>query len=110
MVRHLALACADSGIRVNGIILGWFDTDGEHEFYSSNEIAKKASVAIPLRRAGLPEEAARLTCFPASEDCEYMTGSLVRLDGGFAPFIRGPAAHGAASLDRDILHVLSLAF
>lgn len=84
MVRHLAMACAKDRIRVNGIILGWFDTDGEREFYSREAIAAQAAKNIPLGRAGDPVEAARLSVFMAGDDSSYMTGSLVRLDGGFA--------------------------
>ncbi|MBI5723875.1 MAG: SDR family oxidoreductase [Planctomycetes bacterium] len=84
MVRHLAVACAKDRIRVNGIILGWFDTEGEREFYSPEMIAARVARTIPLGRAGESAEAARLTAFLAGDDASYMTGSLVRLDGGFA--------------------------
>jgi NAD(P)-dependent dehydrogenase (short-subunit alcohol dehydrogenase family) len=84
MVRHLALAYVQDGIRVNGIILGWFDTEGERAFYSEEHIRKQAAVTIPMGRAGSPEEAAKMITFLASQDASYATGSLVRLDGGFA--------------------------
>lgn len=84
LVRHLAQATAGEGIRVNGVILGWFDTEGERGFYSAQQIAAQAASGIPMGRAGDPAEAAELTAFLASAQSAYMTGSLVRLDGGFA--------------------------
>lgn len=84
MVKHLARATVKNKIRVNGVILGWFNTEGERTFYSAEQIEEQASQTIPIGRAGRPDEAADLTCFLASEESSYMTGSLVRLDGGFS--------------------------
>jgi len=84
MVRHLAGAYAKHRIRVNGVILGWFDTDGERKFYSSEQIASQAARTIPMGRAGYPEEAAEFAYFLASEKASYFTGSLLRCDGGFS--------------------------
>lgn len=84
MVRHLALSVVHDRIRVNGVILGWFDTDGERKFYNAEQIREQAKTGIPLGRAGDPVEAARMAAFLASDDSSYMTGSLVRYDGGFA--------------------------
>ena len=37
---------------------------------------------IPLRRWGRPQDIARAVIFLASEDADYMTGSIVTVDGG----------------------------
>jgi NAD(P)-dependent dehydrogenase (short-subunit alcohol dehydrogenase family) len=84
LVRHLARSCASHRIRVNGIVLGWFDTEGERAFYDREPMRRQAAGSVPLGRIGEPEEAARLTVFLCSDDSSYMTGSLVRCDGGFA--------------------------
>lgn len=84
MVRHLARAYAGAGIRVNGLVLGWFDTEGERDFYSADQIARQAAKSIPAGRAGDPAEAARMIAVLASPVSSYATGSLVRVDGGFA--------------------------
>jgi NAD(P)-dependent dehydrogenase (short-subunit alcohol dehydrogenase family) len=84
MVRHLALAYSREGIRVNGMLLGWFDTEGERAFYSKEQIAAQAARNIPLMRAGDPEEAAKLIAYVASDEAGYVTGSLLRIDGGFS--------------------------
>ena len=84
MVRHLARAYVKNNIRVNGVILGWFDTDGERKFYSKEQIAEQSAETVPMGRAGYPEEAADFAYFLASKQSTYFTGSLLRCDGGFA--------------------------
>jgi NAD(P)-dependent dehydrogenase (short-subunit alcohol dehydrogenase family) len=84
MVHHLARATVRDSIRVNGVLLGWFDTDGERKFYSAEQIKQQAKSGIPMGRAGDPKEAAAMAAFLVSDDSSYMTGSLVRFDGGFA--------------------------
>jgi len=84
MVRHIARAVVKNKIRVNGVVLGWFNTEGERYFYSAEQIEEQARDSVPMQRAGKPEEAANMAYFLASEQSSYMTGSLVRYDGGFA--------------------------
>ena len=84
LVHHLARATVRDGIRINGVLLGWFNTDGERKFYSAEQIQEQAKSGIPMGRAGDPLEAAEMAAFLLSEQSSYMTGSLVRLDGGFA--------------------------
>jgi NAD(P)-dependent dehydrogenase (short-subunit alcohol dehydrogenase family) len=84
MVRHLAGAYVKNNIRVNGVILGWFDTDGERKFYSKEQIAQQAAQTVPMGRAGYPEEAAEFAYFLTSDKSTYFTGSMLRCDGGFA--------------------------
>jgi len=84
MVRHIARAVVKDKIRVNGIVLGWFNTEGERHFYSAKQIEDQARETVPMQRAGKPEEAAEMSYFLSSEQSSYMTGSLVRVDGGFA--------------------------
>jgi NAD(P)-dependent dehydrogenase (short-subunit alcohol dehydrogenase family) len=84
MVRHIARAVVKNKIRVNGVVLGWFNTEGERYFYSAEQIEEQAKNSVPMQRAGKPEEAANMAYYLASEQSSYMTGSLVRYDGGFA--------------------------
>ena len=39
---------------------------------------------IPLKRSGKPEEVAALIAFLASRDAAYITGEVIRIDGGLA--------------------------
>ncbi len=84
LVHHLARATARDRIRVNGVLLGWFDTEGERTFYSSEQMQEQGHSGIPIGRVGDPAEAAEMAAFLATDASSYMTGSLVRFDGGFA--------------------------
>ena len=46
------------------------------------EKRKKQEACIPMKRAGQPEEIAKLALFLASEDFDYVTGSTYTMDGG----------------------------
>lgn len=54
------------------------DTDGAKPVRPKRDIHKK----FPLGRVGKPLDVARLVCFIASDESEFMTGSAIRLDGG----------------------------
>ena len=49
---------------------------------SVDEIAAAARATIPAGRYGRVEEFADVVCFLASERASYVTGSLLRVDGG----------------------------
>lgn len=93
MTRALALEWAEHGITVNGVAPGMINTAGlvEQELGGETSVVERlADDAVPLRRAGLPEEVAGLIAFLASRACAYMTGETVLLDGGYT---LGPGMH-----------------
>jgi 2-deoxy-D-gluconate 3-dehydrogenase len=82
LTRTLALEWARYGINVNTIALGWFSTEMNAEAMA-NEKVKAAHVSrIPLRRLGQPEEIGPLAIYLASPASDFMTGSMIVLDGG----------------------------
>jgi 3-oxoacyl-[acyl-carrier protein] reductase len=48
----------------------------------SQEVIDFAMKVIPLGRMGLPEEVAQAVAFFASDDSAYITGQVLRVDGG----------------------------
>jgi NAD(P)-dependent dehydrogenase (short-subunit alcohol dehydrogenase family) len=87
LVRSLALAFAADGIRVNAIAPGTTDTPGLPAFFRATpeetEKRKAAFVAtIPMGRAALPEEIAKVALFLASDLSSYVTGTTLPVDGG----------------------------
>jgi glucose 1-dehydrogenase len=82
MAATWAVELAQHKIRVNTIEPGWIDTPGEREVYTEEQI-RELGQKLPLGRLGRPEEVAKGVVFLASdEDSSYITGSILRIDGG----------------------------
>jgi 3alpha(or 20beta)-hydroxysteroid dehydrogenase len=80
MTASAALELARYRIRVNSIHPGVIDTP----MVASDDPDAMARIvrATPMRRAGQPEEIARVALFLASDESSYMTGAHVSVDGG----------------------------
>ena len=68
-------------IRVNIIAPGLVDTDMMKNNTPEN-ILKDLSPRISLKRIGIPNEIASVVLFLASDLSSYMTGQVIRVDGG----------------------------
>ncbi len=68
-------------INVNVIEPGWIDTPGEHEAFSEEALAR-AGAALPWGRLGTAEDIGKAAAFLASSDADYVTGGILRVDGG----------------------------
>jgi len=86
--KSLAVDLAPHGILANAIAPGCIHTplsiiDGvdetETELFKTWYVGKRK---IPLARPGQPEEIARAAVFLASDDCSYVTGHTLVVDGG----------------------------
>jgi dihydroanticapsin dehydrogenase len=86
LVRSLSLEGAPYGVRVNGIVPGTIDTPmvrREAQAAADPERQLELMAAThPLNRLGKPSEVANLALFLASPLADFMTGSLVSVDGG----------------------------
>jgi NAD(P)-dependent dehydrogenase (short-subunit alcohol dehydrogenase family) len=87
-VVHLTKCLADEyikkGVRVNCVAPGGMDTPLQQafmEFPEGVDWKKMRKVMSPLGNS-TPEEIAKVVAFIASDDCRYMTGSIVSIDGG----------------------------
>jgi NAD(P)-dependent dehydrogenase (short-subunit alcohol dehydrogenase family) len=88
-LRGLALSAASElggyGIRVNTIHPSGVDTPMFRNTWSSEELeAQKA--ATPLGRFAQVDDVASVVGFLASEDSKFMTGGLLKIDGGSVSF------------------------
>jgi NAD(P)-dependent dehydrogenase (short-subunit alcohol dehydrogenase family) len=80
-VRSLALELAPEGILVNAVAPGFIETSTNTEFDDPDSLRKRVGI-IPLGRAGTPEEVAHVVAFLASPELGFVTGTIVRIDGG----------------------------
>ncbi|MEU6407824.1 SDR family oxidoreductase [Microbispora sp. NPDC046933] len=83
--RHLVVSGAPYGIRANTISPGPIKTPATAGFFDDPEGPAKAVLeTIPARRAGEPEDVARLAVFLASDDASFINGADIAIDGGLA--------------------------
>jgi NAD(P)-dependent dehydrogenase (short-subunit alcohol dehydrogenase family) len=71
-------------IRVNAVSPGFTDTAPWHSTEAAEESMKTISSSVPLGRFGTPDEIAKAVAFLASDDSNYITGTELFVDGGFA--------------------------
>jgi glucose 1-dehydrogenase len=81
MARTAAIELVKYRIRVNYVHPGWIDTPGERKFFSEEQLEAGAK-KLPWGRLGTPDEIAKGITFILSDDCDYMTGSLLSMEGG----------------------------
>ncbi|PVE22291.1 short-chain dehydrogenase [Microvirga sp. KLBC 81] len=82
LTKALAVEWAPFGIRVNGIEPGWFRTELTEPLFHDAEWVKKITSRIPMGYAGKPEDLQGAVVFLASGMSDYITGELIRVDGG----------------------------
>jgi len=79
--KALAKELAPSGIRVNAIACGVIHTEMNNQL--SEEEKQALAEDIPLMRFGQPSEIAELVFFLAEKKSAYITGQVIKADGGF---------------------------
>lgn len=89
--KSLANEVAGQGVTVNMILPGRIATERVDELDAANAgrlgksaetVAAEAAAAIPAGRYGDPQDFADVAAFLASERAGYVTGSMIRVDGG----------------------------
>lgn len=81
MTKSLARELASRSITCNAVAPGFVETDMTKNLPDGG---KALAESIPLRRFAQPEEIAGLVTFLASPAADYITGEVIRIDGGLA--------------------------
>jgi NAD(P)-dependent dehydrogenase (short-subunit alcohol dehydrogenase family) len=83
LVQCLAMEWGPAGIRVNAISPGPIaGTEGMDRLVHAKQFGETLQAGLPLRRFGAVTDIADLALFLASDASAYMTGDIVRCDGG----------------------------
>ena len=80
LTQSLAKEVARIGITVNAVCPGYVDTEALASL--SAEERRSAQGKIPMRRFGRPGEVAAAVRFLACAEASYITGSVLKVDGG----------------------------
>ncbi len=78
--KSLAREVASRNIMVNAVAPGYISTRMTEKL--DDRIKEKLIASIPTGKLGTAEDVARAVLFLASRDSDYMTGTVLNLDGG----------------------------
>ena len=79
--KALAKEVASFNIRVNSVAPGVINTEMNNVLDSEDKEVLKNE--IPMMRFGEAHEVARVVSFLCEDKCKYLTGQIIRIDGGF---------------------------
>ena len=81
LVKHFASALGARGIRVNAVAPGVVETDMSN--FTKTEAGREVALGMQaLKRVAQPDDIASVMAFLASDDARWITGDIVRVDGG----------------------------
>lgn len=80
LTKSLAKEVAAYNIRVNAVAPGYIETDMTKGLKGREDFLK----LIPFNRFGRPEEVAKAVSFLAGNQSQYITGQVIKVDGGLA--------------------------
>ena len=80
MTKSIAKELGSRGVQVNAIAPGYINTSMTESL--NQKVKDEMLKMIPLKRFGMPEDVAKAVGFLASEDSDYITGQVIKVDGG----------------------------
>ncbi len=80
LTRAMAKEFAPRKVRVNAVAPGMIETDMSKAVRGL--AGDRIKEVIPMKRIGKPQEVARVIGFLASDEASYVTGQVIRVDGG----------------------------
>lgn len=82
LTESVAAEWAPSGVQVNAIAPGAFETDAQSAVLQDEELLRRRVRRIPAKRMARPEEFGPLVCYLASPWSDFVSGSTFVIDGG----------------------------
>jgi NAD(P)-dependent dehydrogenase (short-subunit alcohol dehydrogenase family) len=80
LCRTIAVELARHHINVNAIEPGWIDTPGERAVFG-DQVLESEGAKLPWGRIGTIEDIGRAASFLCSDEADYISGSVLRVDG-----------------------------
>lgn len=80
LTKSVARELASRGICCNAVAPGFVRTDMTEKFSENEEVIN----SIPMKRVAEPEEIANLVLFLSGPQSDYITGEVIKIDGGLA--------------------------
>ena len=80
LTKSVAKELASRNVNCNAIAPGFVATDMTENLSENNALVDH----IPMKRFAQPEDIANLALFLASDQSDYITGEVIRIDGGLA--------------------------
>ena len=90
MTRGMATEWGEHGVRVNAIAPGFFPTALTKKMWDIPKMKEWAIANTPLRKLGDLEELVGAAIFLASDAAKFVTGQIIRVDGGITAGILWP--------------------
>lgn len=83
LTENMALDLAKKGINVNAIAPGIIETDMTKEMLADEKTKQGLMMRIPKGRVGKPKDIGAAAAFLASDEADYITGTVLYVDGGW---------------------------
>lgn len=80
MAKTIAVELVEHRINVNVIEPGWIDTPNERATFG-DAVLEEQGPRLPWARLGQPADIGRAVVFLCSDDADYVTGAVLRVDG-----------------------------
>lgn len=82
LTKSLSNEWAQYGIQVNAVAPGYMQTQMNNDLMNDPVRAPQVVARIPAQRWGTAEDVAKVVLFLSSELSDYVTGTIIPVDGG----------------------------